>query len=315
MYDKDSKGVSWSAGFFMLICFVLAGAIAAAFMIKGIWTGMTGKPIEAMSSGAFSASDGSALRIGQVVYMLTGFLLPSLICAHMMNRHPLNLLGFNDRFTQKQMLVVPILLFSAIFFSSSLAWLNEMIPATASMKAEYDKMEADYVKQSEALLGLHSLTDYFISILILGLLAAVCEETLFRGGLQNFLTRWTKKPWLSIVIASLIFSAAHFSYYGFLPRAFLGVMLGAVYYYSGSLWVSILVHFINNAITISAMFLMKMNGKPAADILGGQDVRWYGILALPVFLGLLMYFKKISPPPVKVSPVDDLLNENDTHGI
>lgn len=315
MYDKDSKGISWSAGFFMLICFVFAGAIAAAMLFQSIWTGMTGKPIEEITGSSITASDGNALRIGQVIYSLVSFLLPALISAHIMNRNPLNLLGYNNRFTSKQLALVPLILFSAIFFSGSLAWLNEMVPVTQSMKATFDKMEADYTKQSEAILGLKTTGDYIISVLILGLLPAICEETLFRGGLQNFLSRWTKNPWLSIVVVALIFSAVHFSFYGFLPRAFLGMMLGAIYYYSGSLWVSISAHFLNNLIAITAMYIMKMNGKPPADILGGQDVRWYGILALPVFLGLLIYFKKISPPPVKTSPVDELLNENDTHGI
>lgn len=315
MNGNDSKGISWSAGFFMLICFVLAGTIAAAFMFQGIWTGMTGKTMDAMTSGVLSPSDTNALRIGQVIYSLVGFLLPSLICAQMLSRHPLNLIGFNDRFTQKQMLLIPVLLFSAIYFSGTLAWLNEMIPASASWKASFDKMEADYVKQSEAILRLNSTGDYLFSILIMGLLPAICEETLFRGGLQNYLTRWTKKPWMAIVIASLIFSAAHFSYYGFLPRAFLGMMLGAVYYYSGSLWVSILAHFLNNALAITAMYVMKLNGKPAAEVLGGQDVRWWGILALPVFIGLLLYFRKISPVPQPESSAFEFENENDTHGL
>ena len=171
------------------------------------------------------------------------------------------------------------------------------------------------MRQAEAIMGLNSTPDFILSLLVMGLLPAVCEETLFRGGLQNFLTRWTKNPWLSIVIVAAIFSAVHFSFYGFLPRFFLGMMLGAVYYYSGSLWVSIFAHFLNNAISITAMYVMKLNGKPAAEVMGSQDAQWWGILALPLFIGLLIYFKKISPPPVTDSPVDDLLNENKTHGL
>lgn len=40
---------------------------------------------------------------------------------------------------------------------------------------------------------------------------------------------------------------------GFLPRMFLGVILGAIYWYSGSLWPSILAHFVNNAIQVIAV--------------------------------------------------------------
>ena len=149
-----------------------------------------------------------------------------------------------------------------------------MIPVTESMKLKFDKMEADYNKQVEAIIGLNNAGEYILALIIMAFLPALCEETLFRGGLQNFLTRSTKMPWLSIIIVSMLFSAAHFSYYGFLSRFFLGVILGLLYQYSGKIWLNILAHFFNNAFALTVLYVYKMQGKPLKEAMTDNSSFW-----------------------------------------
>ena len=59
-----------------------------------------------------------------------------------------------------------------------------------------------------------------------------------------------QKSWVGIIVSAAIFSAMHMQFYGFLPRFALGVLLGLIYWYSGSLWVAILAHFIYDAVLI-----------------------------------------------------------------
>ena len=136
----------------------------------------------------------------------------------------------------------------------------------------------------KAILGLTNIFEYILALFIMAFLPALCEETLFRGGLQNFLTRSLKMPLLSIVIVSLIFSAIHFSWYGFLSRFFLGFILGFIYHYSGKLWLNIVGHFLNNAIAITAMYM-------AID---DKVINYWGLLLLPFVVGLLLVFQRIS---------------------
>ena len=42
MYDNNSKGISYTAGFFMLIAFAMAGLVLAAAISIPIWEAMTG---------------------------------------------------------------------------------------------------------------------------------------------------------------------------------------------------------------------------------------------------------------------------------
>jgi len=128
---------------------------------------------------------------------------------------------------------------------------------------------------------------YLLSIFVMALLPAMSEEMLFRGGLQNFLTRATKKPWLSIIVVSILFSIVHFSVYGFLVRFFLGIVLGYIFYSTGSIWLSMTAHFFNNALAVSGIFFMTAQGKSMKEAMS-KDVSatYWGFLAIPIVIWL-----------------------------
>jgi hypothetical protein len=71
------------------------------------------------------------------------------------------------------------------------------------------------------------------------------------------------------------------------------VVLGAIFHYSGRLWLSIIAHFLNNALAITLLYVGKMQGKSFKDSMNeGGDTYW-GIVALPVLIVLIMWFAKL----------------------
>lgn len=72
---------------------------------------------------------------------------------------------------------------------------------------------------------------------------------------------WTGKPYLAIIVTALIFSAFHFSYFGFLSRMSLGIILGIIYFYTKTIWLPMLMHFINNGIGITILYFVRDNPK------------------------------------------------------
>ena len=98
--------------------------------------------------------------------------------------------------------------------------------------------------------GVMSVNDLIINVICIAGLAAVGEELLFRGMVQRLLIKMFKTPWPGIIITAVLFSAMHMQFYGFLPRFLLGILLGAAYWYSGSLWVAIVAHFVYDALLI-----------------------------------------------------------------
>ena len=63
MYDNDSKGISYTAGFFMLIAFMMAGLFLASAISVPIWTSMTGQPIKAMEDGMMNPANANVVKI------------------------------------------------------------------------------------------------------------------------------------------------------------------------------------------------------------------------------------------------------------
>jgi membrane protease YdiL (CAAX protease family) len=86
------------------------------------------------------------------------------------------------------------------------------------------------------------------SILLFGtvaILAPIIEELLFRGLLQTSLShRLPAIP--SVIIAATVFAAIHFDPYAFPALFVMGGVFGYIYYRTGSLRVTILLHMINN---------------------------------------------------------------------
>jgi membrane protease YdiL (CAAX protease family) len=134
--------------------------------------------------------------------------------------------------------------------------------------------------------------DLIISIIVLGLIPAIFEEMFFRGCLQPLLISYTKTVFAGILITSIIFSAIHFSYYGFLPRLFLSIMLGYIFYFSKNLWLNIAAHFLNNAYPLAMMYVLSSQGKASKDVLD-ETVHWgYGILGAVILIGLFALYKR-----------------------
>ena len=109
---------------------------------------------------------------------------------------------------------------------------------------------------TEKLLGGQSGTDYFFNVLVVALIPALGEELFFRAGIQkNLLGESAKlKGWICVLIASAVFSAGHLQFFGFLPRFFLGGLLGVMLLFSKSLWLPVICHFFNNFVAVTAYF-------------------------------------------------------------
>jgi membrane protease YdiL (CAAX protease family) len=89
---------------------------------------------------------------------------------------------------------------------------------------------------------------------LVSVVAPVCEELLFRGFLFRSLSNW-RGPWPAAVITGLFFGVVHglsAPLVDLAPLAFLGFVLCVVYYRTGSLYLCILMHSVNNSLALSS---------------------------------------------------------------
>jgi len=273
----------------------VAGLVFSSLLGAQIWQMMTGKGLAEMEKGMTDPANSDVMKIIQSVSAVVGFFLPAIVTAVLLNNRPLKLLGFSSAgISMGQVAVVILLIGASLMVATSLSYLTNNTPIPGTWKIRFDKMEEEYNNQVSAIISLKNSKDYIIALFIMAFLPALCEETLFRGGLQNFLTRGTQNPWFSIIVVSILFSLAHFSFYGFLSRFFLGIVLGTLFHYSGKLWLSILAHFINNALAITLLYVYTQQGKPMQEAMKQDAASFWGILAVPVVIALFYLFKNIS---------------------
>ncbi|MFT6948508.1 MAG: membrane protease YdiL (CAAX protease family) [Vicingaceae bacterium] len=154
--------------------------------------------------------------------------------------------------------------------------------------------EDSATEKTTALLQMNSYSDLFINLILVGLLPAIGEELAFRGVVQQTLIKHNKNPHWGIWGAAFIFSFIHFQFFGFLPRLLLGAFFGYLFFWSKSLWLPILGHFINNASAVLISFYFKDNGiEEQIEQLGTTDeTNYIPLISVTLFGGLLYYFKK-----------------------
>ncbi|MDI9364518.1 MAG: CPBP family intramembrane metalloprotease [Flavobacterium sp.] len=244
-------------------------------------------------------------NINKVIQLVSTFFLffaPAFLFALIVNGKPFNYLGFNKKVSPKQLALVILVACTGLFLSGALGQLNQLIPISKGARGYFQELEDKYIDQMQSIVQLKSVADYIISLFIIALAPAILEELFFRGALQQLLTNWIKTPWIAIAITSIIFSAIHFSYFGFLPRAMLGAVLGLLFYYSKNIWTSILAHFLNNAIAVTQIYYLSFSSKIDKKLLNDLDkiqpVGWQiallGIASAVAMVAWLHFFKKES---------------------
>lgn len=201
----------------------------------------------------FSSTDIWMMKIGQVLSVLILFILPAVIYAVFFTQDKIKTLGIHRFGEPVYYLLGGLCFLTAIPFINYLGEWNASLhfPSFLSgLEASFRLAEETVEKMMLLFLDMKTPLDLIINLGVIALAAAVSEELFFRGVLQNHLVKTTHRLHLSVWITALLFSALHGQFFGFIPRMLLGGILGYFYVFSGSLWVPILGHFINNGFQV-----------------------------------------------------------------
>ena len=134
-----------------------------------------------------------------------------------------------------------------------------------------------------------SVGELLLALVIIAVLPAIGEELVFRGLIQNELLRATRNIHISIWFAAVLFSTIHFQFFGFVPRLLLGALFGYLYYWSGSLWLAILAHFVNNAVSVMALYLYQQ-GAFSFDVESPESQPAVIVILSAVLTAALLYY-------------------------
>ena len=114
--------------------------------------------------------------------------------------------------------------------------------------------EAKSAAIMEHFVAMDSYFDLFVNLFVIALIPAIGEEFLFRGVIQRGLIKWKNNPHFGIWLSAFLFSALHIQFLGFIPRFLIGGFFGYLFLWSGSIWLPVIAHFLNNALAVVVIF-------------------------------------------------------------
>lgn len=238
------------------------------------------------------------------------FGLPSIILAFIISSTPFQYLGFHSKMQVRQLGTLVMITIASIMLAGALAELNQQIPLPKNWAIAAKAMEAEYQKAVMAMAYMPNFAHFLFAMLTIAAAPAIFEELLFRAGLQNIFIGLTRSPIWGILITAILFSAIHFSYYGFIPRIALGALLGLVYYYGKNIWLNIFFHFLNNAIIVVQLYVAGLYGKSIEKTMDEKMPVWWGIIAGVGLVFLFQQFRKVSSQYWSTPPSLCKLNES-----
>jgi uncharacterized protein len=241
--------MSLTIGIFFALSFIAVFTIAKAYNLT---------PLQLTNPELSDPVVVSATKLVQAVSTVVFFLVPSLVFAYLSDRKPLQYAGFKQPAPWIYYLIGILVILACFPMVSWLGDINDRIHLPQAMQETEKMLRNVEAKQNDYLrkiLIMESPVDLVNMLVVLALLPAVAEELFFRGILQRIFIQMTRRPWIGIIITSILFSALHGQFLGFLPRMVLGIVLGALYWYSGSLYPGMVAHFLNNAVQIILVYL------------------------------------------------------------
>lgn len=237
--------------------------------------------------------DMSNVKVMKLIQSFGLFVIPPFVMASLWSNNAFEFLRLKSTLRWTTVLYVVAFMLVAIPFINMLSWLNQQIILPEAL-SEIEKMmqssEVQIAEITEKMLNVSTLGALLFNMFLVAVVPALGEELFFRGTIQRLLSDW-KGALFAIWITAFVFSAIHMQFYGFLPRMLLGAFLGYLLLWSGSLWLPIIAHFVNNSVAV-VFYYLKFNGVKVIDVetIGTDDTLWLGIVSgiVCVFLGFLI---------------------------
>lgn len=186
------------------------------------------------------------------------FILPAVVAMAIFYRRPLHAMCLDRAPSWKAILIVVLFYIVSLPAMNWLVSLNESMSLPSWMSGIEQMMRALEDSAAEAtkqLLDINSVGELFACIFVVGLMAGLSEEMLFRGAMLRTMQDSRLGMHTVVWVVAIIFSAFHMQFYGFIPRMLLGVWLGYLFVWTGSLWVPIIAHTLNNSTVVLFSYL------------------------------------------------------------
>ena len=183
-------------------------------------------------------------------------------------------------------LVTVVMTFASMFAFDLPNYWNMQLTNKSSILAQFYEMMMEVMKQMTG-------GPFWSSFLVVAIFAPIFEEWLCRGMvLRGLLTKM--KPVWAIVISALFFAVIHGNPWQALNAFLIGVLMGYVYYKTGSLILTMIIHFVNNGTAVILSNIESLKDYDYwIDILGKQNYTLVFIASCVVLAACIAVFSRI----------------------
>ena len=278
LYSGHAWYVPGIKGMFGFVGWFILGAILGA-VVQGIM--------------ALFMSEQAIIDYGMIVLYPIQFLPAMVYAAHQSRKNMVFDPGYvldNRHFEPYGMglliLVTVVMTFASIFVFDLPNYWNMQLTNKSSVLAELYEM---FTKLMEQMTG----GPLWSSFLVVAIFAPIFEEWLCRGMvLRGLLTKM--KPVWAIVVSALFFAVIHANPWQALNAFLIGLLMGYVYYKTGSLILTMVIHFVNNG---TAVILSNIEGLKdydyMIDMMGKQDYTILFLVSCVILAACLWVFSRI----------------------
>lgn len=244
----------------------------------------------------------------QALSSLGGFALTAIMFARLNSYEPLKSLGLRQKPSLKFLVLTLVAVLVAQFFIEFLVQINKGIALPPSMEELFRTSQAKAEAMINKLLDFKNPLQLIPVAFVMAVVPAIGEELFFRGLLMGSFLRQKMNPAVAIIVSGFLFSIVHFEFDNTLAIWVLGSFLGYLYYVSGSLWVPIAAHFVNNFLTILLKYLFNI-GVISADV-AEAHTPWYATaISVVLFSACVYLFYKWKQPADFEDEDDDIEGE------
>jgi len=266
----------------------LSSSIGWSIMVKnGTFPDSSGRLIEYLQA----ENQLNQYKLLQAFVSIATFGLSCFAFALFVRENPLDYFGFYDKPGLVQIGIAIGFMLVIQPFSSHLVSFNNQIQLPDALKEFEVSLRAaqnDVLTIQKLMLGNMNLSSLLLNLLLMAVLPAFLEELFFRKALLRLLYDSTHKVHLSIFVSGFLFALIHQEVFNLLPLFLFGIVLGYLSYWSGTLWLPVLAHFINNTFSILVVYISQQY--PEIVYLQEDYVFPFFTVILSAVLGALLLF-------------------------
>lgn len=247
----------------MFALFVMVASVFL-FMVAGMLLALPFYGAEnlmtAMSESKLNSPEGiNFLKYLQVIQSVGLFVAPPFVISRLYDGNISEYLKMNRSTQVQSYLLASFCLLAVIPSINFLGDINSKMSLPESfsgLESWMKNMEEGAKVMIEKFMLVDGFSGLMFNIFMIAVLPALGEELMFRGVFQRIFSNWTRSHHWGIWITAFLFSAMHMQFYGFLPRLLLGAMFGYLLVWTGTMWVPIVAHFVNNLMGVLGYFLI-----------------------------------------------------------